>query len=97
MEENLKTTANYKLEFNGSGGAFFSVIMVNWLLTIVTLGFYYPWAKAKQLRYIYSATNLNSDSFSFHGTGKEMFKGFIKALLLFIQTVQLVIFDSFRV
>lgn len=44
---------------------------------------YYPWAKAKQLQFVYSATSLNGDYFSFHGTGKEMFKGFIKAILTF--------------
>lgn len=83
MEEITKKSEDYKIEFNGNGSAFFSVTIVNWLLTILTLGFYYPWAKAKQLRYIYSATTLNGDSFSFQGTGKEMFKGFIKAILIF--------------
>lgn len=83
MEEKVQSSANYKLEFKGNGSSFFSIIMVNWLLTILTLGFYYPWAKAKQLRYIYNATVLNGDSFSFQGTGKEMFKGFITAVLIF--------------
>ena len=83
MEEITKKSEDYKIEFKGNGSTFFSVIIVNWLLTTLTLGFYYPWAKAKQLQYTYSATTLNGDSFSFQGTGKEMFKGFIKALLIF--------------
>lgn len=83
MEEITKKSEDYKIEFKGNGSTFFSVIIVNWLLTTLTLGFYYPWAKAKQLQYIYSATTLNGDSFSFQGTGKEMFKGFIKAILIF--------------
>lgn len=83
MEENLESKQDYKLDFNGKGSDFFGIIIVNWLLTIITLGIYYPWAKAKQLQFIYSATSLNGDSFSFHGTGKEMFKGFIKAILIF--------------
>jgi len=83
MEETVQSLENYKLEFKGNGGSFFSIIIINWLLTILTLSLYYPWAKAKQLRYIYSATVLNGDSFSFQGTGKEMFKGFIKAILIF--------------
>lgn len=82
MEETLQTPTNYELEFNGKGSEFFSVIIVNWLLTILTLGFYYPWAKARKLQFLYGETSLNGDSFSFHGTGKEMFKGFIKALLI---------------
>jgi uncharacterized membrane protein YjgN (DUF898 family) len=82
MEETLKTPSNYQLEFNGKGSEFFSVIIVNWLLTIITLGFYYPWAKARKLQFLYGETSLNGDSFSFHGTGKEMFRGFLKAILI---------------
>lgn len=82
MEETLQTSTNYQLEFNGKGNEFFSIIIVNWLLTILTLGFYYPWAKARKLQFLYGETSLNGDSFSFHGTGKEMFKGFIKVLLI---------------
>lgn len=83
MENHLEKDQNYKLDFHGKGSDFFGIIIVNWLLTIITLGIYYPWAKAKQLQFTYSSTSLNGDSFSFHGTGKEMFKGFIKAILIF--------------
>ncbi len=74
---------NYELSFHGNGKEYFGVVIVNWLLTVVTLGFYYPWAKARQLQYLYGTTALNDDRFTFHGTGQEMFKGFIKALLIF--------------
>ncbi|WP_413999672.1 YjgN family protein [Flavobacterium sp. W1B] len=84
MNEPLSSPKNYKIDFHGNGSDFFGVIIVNWLLTIVTLGFYYPWAKAKRLQFLYGGTSLNGDSFSFHGTGKEMFKGFLKAILIFI-------------
>ena len=77
------TPARYDISFHGKGGEYFGVIIVNWLLSIVTLGLYYPWAKARQLQYLYAATELNTSRFSFHGTGKEMFKGFIKAIFIF--------------
>jgi uncharacterized membrane protein YjgN (DUF898 family) len=83
MEKTLDSATSYELQFNGNGNAFFGVIIVNWLLTIITLGLYYPWAKARRLQFLYGETSLNGDSFSFHGTGKEMFKGFIKAIVLF--------------
>ncbi|MGL2988522.1 YjgN family protein [Flavobacterium sp. RSSA_27] len=83
MEETTNRPQKYHLSYTGKGSDFFSVIMVNWLFTLLTLGFYYPWAKAKQLNYLYGETHLNGDPFTFHGTGKEMFKGFIKALLIF--------------
>jgi uncharacterized membrane protein YjgN (DUF898 family) len=83
MEETTTAEKNYKLDFYGKGGEFFGIIIVNWLLTMITLGFYYPWAKAKQLNFLYGSTSLNNDRFSFHGNGKEMFIGFIKAILVF--------------
>lgn len=72
METNdlqAQTNESYQLEFKGDGKEFFGILLVNWILTILTLGFYYPWARAKQLQYIYSHTTLNNESFSFLGTG----------------------------
>jgi len=84
MENITSDAKNYQLAFHGKGSDFFGIIIVNWLLTVVTLGFYYPWAKANKLKYLYGETSLNGDRFAFHGTGKEMFKGFIKAIVFFI-------------
>ena len=83
MEDFLPKKMTYNLDFKGKGGDFFGIVIVNWLLTIITLGIYYPWAKAKTLQFLFGQTTLNEDAFAFHGTGKEMFKGFIKAILLF--------------
>lgn len=80
----LITKEPRSLKFNGSGGALFGILIVNFLLTVITLGFYYPWAKAKRLKYLYAETELDNSRFSFHGTGPEMFKGFIKAIGVFI-------------
>lgn len=80
----LITKEPRSLKFHGSGGALFGILIVNFLLTVVTLGFYFPWAKAKRLKYLYAETELDNSRFSFHGTGPEMFKGFIKAIGIFI-------------
>ena len=82
MENEISELKNYKLSFNGQGKTYFGIVIINWLLTIITLGIYYPWAKAKNLQYIYGATALNNDRFAFHGTGREMFIGFIKAVVI---------------
>ncbi len=74
----------YQLQFFGKGGELFSIWIVNMLLQIVTLGLYYPWAKAKTLTYMYGASEFEGSRLQFHGTGKEMFKGFIKAMGLII-------------
>lgn len=84
MEEIVPTKMNYKLAFKGTGDTFFGIVIVNWLLTIVTLGLYYPWAKAKTLQFVFGKSTLNNDPFTFHGTGNEMFRGFIKAIAFFV-------------
>lgn len=71
-----------KIEFHGEGGKYFAILFVNIILTILTLGLYYPWARAKNLQYLYGETEFAGSRFTFHGTGREMFKGFIKAILI---------------
>lgn len=71
-----------KISFDGTGRQLFGIQVVNLLLTIVTLGLYYPWAKAAYLKYIYQSTSYGGSHFSFEGTGKEMFVGFIKAVVI---------------
>jgi uncharacterized membrane protein YjgN (DUF898 family) len=80
-EENL---APHRLHFKGEGTKYFSVVFVNYLLTIITLGLYYPWAKTSKLRYLYENTELAESPFAFVGTGKEIFKGFIKLFAILI-------------
>jgi uncharacterized membrane protein YjgN (DUF898 family) len=84
MDNSTQSTHKYSLSFEGSASKFFEVIVINWLLTIVTLGFYYPWARARKFQFLYSATEFNESPFTFHGTGKEMFMGFLKAIGFFI-------------
>jgi uncharacterized membrane protein YjgN (DUF898 family) len=66
--------------YHGDGTELFKIYIVNWLLTIVTFGLYYPWAKASILKYNYQHTEFDGSTFTFHGTGKEMFRGFIKVV-----------------
>ena len=84
MELNKQETKSYLMDFHGKGENFFGIIIINWLLTTITLGFYYPWAKEKKLKFLYGESTLDNSPFEFHGTGKEMFKGFITAVGIFI-------------
>lgn len=79
--ENQESRINFT--FNGKTGDLFKIFIVNLFLLIVTLGFYYPWAKAKMLTFNYGETEFYNSKFTFHGTGKEMFGGLVKAILLF--------------
>lgn len=78
-----------QLEFKGEGRTLFGLTIVNTILTLITLGLYYPWAKVKYLQYYYQNFYMSGDHFSFHGTGQEIFKGFIKAILFIVAIVAL--------
>lgn len=75
------------LEFNGSGSEYFKIWIVNILLTIVTLGLYYPWAKVRNNRYFYANTTLDGRNFEYHAVGKQLFIGYLIAMSLLITYV----------
>ncbi|TPE42635.1 YjgN family protein [Pontibacter mangrovi] len=85
------------LSFKGKGSELFGIQIVNIALMLVTLGLYYPWAKAKNLQYIYRKTELAGSPFTFHGTGKEMFIGFIKGMGIFIALYGVLIYGSLHI
>ncbi|WMX14005.1 DUF898 family protein [Aureispira sp. CCB-E] len=88
----LDEPRSISFSFKGNGGKLLGIYIVNMFLIAITIGLYYPWAKAKMTRYIHSETELEGEPFVFHGTGKEMFIGFIKSVgivLLFGISVQL--------
>lgn len=79
-------------KFNGQVSKLYVILLVNYFFTIISLGLYYPWAKAKLLQFYYSETEFHGSRFVFHGTGKEMFKGYIKVYALFV-----VLFGSMKI
>lgn len=76
----MKEYRAYATGFYGKGVEFFKIQIVNTILNILTLSLYYPWAKERNLKYLYNKTTFEETPFVFSGTGKEMFKGYIKAL-----------------
>ncbi len=65
------------ITFTGSGSEYFRIWIVNLLLTLVTLGLYYPWAKVRKLRYFYGNTLVGGHPLDFHGQPKRMLRGFL--------------------
>ncbi len=68
--------------FHGEGSKYFVIRLINALIQVVTLNFYYPWAKAAKLDYLYQQTEFAGSRFKFHGSGKEMFIGYLKMLFI---------------
>lgn len=73
--------ASGSLSFHGKGETLFEIYIVNLLLTFLTLGFYYFWGKVKVRKYLYSQAEFAADRFEYHGTGKELLVGWLKAML----------------
>jgi uncharacterized membrane protein YjgN (DUF898 family) len=53
------------------------------MLSIVTLGFYSPWAKVRREQYFHRNTLLDGSGFDYHGDPKAILKGRIIAVVLF--------------
>lgn len=71
------------VEFTGTGAEYFRIWIVNLLLTLVTLGIYYPWAKVRKLRYFHGNTSIAGHALDFHGEPRKMLRGSILAGVLF--------------
>ena len=76
------------IAFTGSGSEYFRIWIVNLLLTVLTIGIYFPWAKVRRLRYFYGNTLVDGEPLGFHGNAFKMFKGFaIVAAFMILYTV----------
>ncbi len=71
------------LQFHGSTGSLFGIQAVNVLFTLLTLGIFYFWGKARVRAYLLGASELERDRFAYHGTGKELLIGFVKGVVVF--------------
>jgi uncharacterized membrane protein YjgN (DUF898 family) len=58
--------------------------IVNFLLGLITLGFYRFWAKTNVRKHIWSSVHINNEPLEYTGTGMELFKGFLMVFLCFI-------------
>lgn len=77
------TTVNaHTLRFScdGEGPTLLRLYLKTFLLSVVTLGIYSFWGRTEIRRYLYSSTLAGDDRFSWHGTGKELLLGWLKAV-----------------
>jgi uncharacterized membrane protein YjgN (DUF898 family) len=70
--------------FTGEWREFLPIALTNLLLTVVTLGIYRFWAKARERRYLWSRTRFIDDHLEWTGTGTEMFIGFLIVMAVLI-------------
>lgn len=87
MSETVASTpdpAHNKLSYDGDGLDLALVLLKNFILTILTLGIYMPWARTKFRRYLWGHTSFQGDRAQYTGTGKELFSGYLKVGFLFL-------------
>ncbi|MBI5716557.1 MAG: DUF898 domain-containing protein [Burkholderiales bacterium] len=77
MDNGGTTPKSLPVRFVGSGSEYFRIWIVNLLLTLVTIGLYYPFAKVRRLRYLHGATEIGSHAMSFHADPWKMLRGYL--------------------
>lgn len=70
------------VRFVGSGSEYFRIWVVNLLLTLVTVGIYYPYAKVRRLKYFHGATEVAGNPLSFHANPHAMLRGYLLVALM---------------
>jgi len=71
----------YEIRFTGSGSEYFRIWIVNLLLTLVTLTLYWPYARARRLRYFRNHTLIDGSPLGFHAEPHKMFRGYLFVVL----------------
>jgi uncharacterized membrane protein YjgN (DUF898 family) len=74
----------FALRFTGTGGEYFRVWIVNVLLSIVTLGFYTPFARRRTAQYFFSHTDVAGSPLEFTAQQRKMVIGFLVLVGLYI-------------
>ncbi len=74
----------FQLRFTGGTGEYFKIWLINLLLTVVTFGVYYAWAKVRNKKFLYENTVLGGSAFEYRGQPMDIFKGWAIALVFVI-------------
>ncbi len=76
--------AKYPMEFLGTGGEYFNVWIVNVVLTVLTVGFFTPFARRRTAIYFYNHTLVADSALEFTGSIKRMLVGFLVVTTLYV-------------
>lgn len=71
-----------RFRWAGSPWRLFGTCLFNALMTLITIGIYSFWGRTEIRRRMWSSVRLEGEPFVYHGTGGELFKGFMAALIV---------------
>ena len=72
------------LSFTGGVGQLYGIMIVNYFLSLITLGIWAPWAKVRTMRYFFGHTEFLDHGLEFLATGKQLFVGRLIAIIVLI-------------
>ena len=79
----LSAAAPLRPHYDGRGRALGGITFRTTILTILTLLIYRFWARTRVRRYVWSHVSLDGDRFEYTGSGGELFRGFLRVVLVF--------------
>lgn len=82
---------NNAFVFHGKSGEYFSIWLVNILLSVITLGIYSAWATVRNKRYFYGNLELDGDRFDYHARPVQILLGRMLVIFSLIVTYVLLI------
>jgi uncharacterized membrane protein YjgN (DUF898 family) len=69
-------------EIDARGHELFGIFIRNVLLSVLSLGIYRFWGRTRLRRYLWSHVSFLGDRFEYTGTGRELFRGFMRAAVV---------------
>lgn len=82
MQEAAEDECVSDFEFDGNWREYAVIAFTNLVLTVATLGIYRFWATTRVRRYLWSRTLFMGDRLEWAGTGRELFRSGLTALLV---------------
>lgn len=80
--DQISTDEVIEVKYTGEGTALFFLSLKTLCLTVLTLGIYRFWMRARIRRYYWSGIRIKEAPLEFTGTGLEMFLGFLLAVVV---------------
>lgn len=84
VSSELNANEKHLFSYHGTGGDLALLLLKNLFFTLITLGFYAPWARTNARRYYWSNTSFKGDRLAYTGTGRELFVGWLKLFVILV-------------
>jgi uncharacterized membrane protein YjgN (DUF898 family) len=78
-----------RFSFRGQATQYIRIYFTGWLLSLLTLGIYYPYFDIRRYEFLTSHAYLGNQSFRFSGSGRDLLPSFLGCLLLTVPTLGL--------